>query len=58
MNRFRKLGYIGYNGRMRVHKSLLNVVLQDQLPEQNVSRPKMLDPAPTLARAARRAKLI
>jgi len=41
MNRFRKLGYIQYNGRIRVHKSLLNVVLQDQLPEQNASRPKM-----------------
>jgi len=43
MNRFRKLGYINYNGRIRVHKSLLNVVLQDQLPEQNASRPKILD---------------
>jgi CRP-like cAMP-binding protein len=32
MNRFRKLGFIdysGYNGRIRVHKSLLNVVLYD-----------------------------
>jgi CRP/FNR family transcriptional regulator, cyclic AMP receptor protein len=27
MNRFRKLGFIDYNGRIRVHKSLLNVVL-------------------------------
>jgi len=29
MNRFRKLGYIEYNGRIKVHKSLLNVVLLD-----------------------------
>jgi CRP/FNR family transcriptional regulator, cyclic AMP receptor protein len=29
MNRFRKLGFIEYNGRIRVHKSLLNVVLLD-----------------------------
>src|ERR1700728_845310 len=29
MNRFRKLGFIDYNGRIRVHKSLLNVVLHD-----------------------------
>jgi len=29
MNRFRKLGFIGYNGRIRVNKSLLNVVLHD-----------------------------
>jgi CRP/FNR family cyclic AMP-dependent transcriptional regulator len=43
MNRFRKLGYITYNGRIRVHKSLLNVVLHDKLPEQNSSRPTILD---------------
>jgi CRP/FNR family transcriptional regulator, cyclic AMP receptor protein len=30
MNRFRKLGFIEYNGRIKVHKSLLNVVLHDQ----------------------------
>lgn len=32
MNRFRKLGLIEYDGRIRVHRSLLNVVLHDQLP--------------------------
>src|SRR5688500_582135 len=30
MNRFRKLGFIEYNGRIEVHTSLLNVVLHDQ----------------------------
>ena len=35
MNRFRKLGFIEYNGRIRVHKSLLNVILHDQLPDDN-----------------------
>src|SRR6201987_4321775 len=39
MNRFRKLGFIEYNGRVRVHKSLLNVILHDQLPEQNAKKP-------------------
>jgi CRP/FNR family cyclic AMP-dependent transcriptional regulator len=39
MNRFRKLGFIEYNGRVRVHKSLLNVVLHDQLPEDNAEKP-------------------
>jgi CRP-like cAMP-binding protein len=39
MNRFRKLGFISYNGRIQVHKSLLNVVLLDQLPEHNSQRP-------------------
>jgi CRP/FNR family transcriptional regulator, cyclic AMP receptor protein len=29
MNRFRKLGFIDYSGRIRVHKSLLNVILHD-----------------------------
>jgi CRP/FNR family cyclic AMP-dependent transcriptional regulator len=42
MNRFRKLGYIAYNGRIHVHKSLLNVVLHDKLPEQRTTRPVVL----------------
>jgi CRP-like cAMP-binding protein len=29
MNRFRKLGFIQYNGGLKVHSSLLNVVLHD-----------------------------
>jgi CRP/FNR family cyclic AMP-dependent transcriptional regulator len=29
MNRFRKLGFIHYNGSLEVHSSLLNVVLHD-----------------------------
>lgn len=35
MNRFRKLGFIEYNGGIHVHRSLLNVVLLDQLPDRN-----------------------
>jgi CRP-like cAMP-binding protein len=34
MNRFRKLGLIEYNGRYRVHKSLINVILHDHFTEQ------------------------
>ena len=34
MNRFRKLGLIEYRGRIRVHKSLLNVILHDHLPDE------------------------
>jgi len=30
MNRFRKLGFISYNGHIEVHKSLLNLVLHEQ----------------------------
>jgi CRP-like cAMP-binding protein len=58
MNRFRKLGYIEYDGRIRVNRSLLTMVLRDQLPEENASRPRLLDPPPTKARAAKRAKLV
>ena len=41
MNRFRKLGFVEYNGRIRVHKSLLNVVLHDHLSEQNAATPDL-----------------
>jgi CRP/FNR family cyclic AMP-dependent transcriptional regulator len=35
MNRFRKLGFIDYNGGIHVNKSLLNVVLHDQPSEHD-----------------------
>jgi CRP/FNR family cyclic AMP-dependent transcriptional regulator len=54
MDRFKKLGYIEFNGRIRVNMSLLNVVLHDELPEENASRPKLLDPP---ARKARTTKI-
>jgi CRP/FNR family cyclic AMP-dependent transcriptional regulator len=56
MNRFRKLGYIDYNGRIHVHKSLLNVVLHDKLPEQSAKRPVLLDPEPGSTEKKKRAK--
>ncbi len=58
MNRFRKLGFIDYNGRIHVHKSLLNVVLHDQLPEQNSSRPTMADPLRPARNPTKRAKQV
>jgi len=39
MNRFRKLGLIDYDGRIKVNKSLLNVVLLDQFPGDTTHRP-------------------
>jgi len=39
MNRFRKLGFIEYNGHIKVHRSLLNAVLLDQIHERNPERP-------------------
>jgi len=32
MNKFRKLGFISYNGHMEIHSSLLNVVLNERPP--------------------------
>src|SRR5580698_2392670 len=50
MNRFRKLGFIDYNGRIQVHKSLLNVVLLDQFPAHNSQRPAIGATPETLPR--------
>ena len=58
MNRFRKLGYIEYKGRIRVNKSLLNVVLLEHLPEENSSRPKMMKAQPRIASSIKRAKQV
>ena len=41
MNRFRKLGLIEYSGRIKVHKSLLNVVLHDNLPGDEAQEPEI-----------------
>jgi CRP/FNR family transcriptional regulator, cyclic AMP receptor protein len=30
MNKFRKLGLIDYNGQIKIHSSLLNVVLHEE----------------------------
>jgi len=50
MNRFRKLGLIDYNGRIYVHNSLLNVVMNDQLPDDDMpAKP----PIPAYARRQR-----
>lgn len=53
MNRFRKLGFIEYKSRIRVHKSLLNVILHDKLPEQNATSPST---SKTAKPSRRRAK--
>jgi CRP/FNR family cyclic AMP-dependent transcriptional regulator len=42
MNRFRKLGFIDYNRRIRVHRSLLNIVLHDPSPH---GKAKKQDPS-------------
>jgi CRP/FNR family cyclic AMP-dependent transcriptional regulator len=56
MNRFRKLGWIHYNGRIRVNETLLNAVLRDDLPEQDASSPILAEPPSSPARTSRRTK--
>ncbi len=41
MNRFRKLGFIEYNGCIKVHKSLLNVILHDHLSDRKAGSPPL-----------------
>ena len=41
MNRFRKLGFINYDGQIHVHKSLLNVVLHDRSPDEHPAKPSL-----------------
>jgi CRP-like cAMP-binding protein len=43
MNKFRQHGFIDYNGRIRVHKSLLNVILYDQSPTGRGASPALLE---------------
>ena len=59
MNRFRKLGFIEYNGHIRVNKSLLNVVLHDQPFEHNALSAGLLSTPPGAPNSAKRiAKVV
>ena len=55
MNRFRKMGFIEYNGRIRVHKSLLNVVLHDQPAGVHSVRASLIDTKRNKTTSAKRA---
>jgi len=55
MNRFRKLGFIEYNGRIKVHRSLLNAVLLDRLSVVNPHRPPASATARPRSKPARSA---
>ena len=41
MNKFRKMGFIEYNGELKVHNSLLNVILHDAPGISGVAAPKI-----------------
>jgi hypothetical protein len=57
MNRFRELGFIEFNGRIKAHKSLLNAALLDRLSEPNPNKPPSSATARTRSKPARSAKL-
>jgi CRP/FNR family cyclic AMP-dependent transcriptional regulator len=56
MNRFRKLGFIEYTDRIKVHKSLLNVVLLEQFTESDPARIPSSSKVRPRSKTARRAK--
>ena len=56
MNHFRKLGFIEYNGRIKVHKSLLNAVLLDRMPERDSDKPKGSSRPRRASKTARRLR--
>jgi CRP-like cAMP-binding protein len=52
MNRFRQYGFIEYNGRIRVHKSLINVILHDRSAGQNSVRAPLVETGPRQSKPA------
>jgi len=58
MNRFRKLGFVEYKGRIRVHQSLLNVILHDQLPDRNAAKPDIPIAPPSRSKRTKSSKLL
>jgi CRP-like cAMP-binding protein len=56
MNRFRRLGFIEYNGRTKVHRSLLNAVLLDRLSEGNPEKLPSSATVPSSGTARARSK--
>jgi CRP/FNR family transcriptional regulator, cyclic AMP receptor protein len=56
MNRFRKLGFIEYNSLIRVHKSLLNIILHDRLPDDIARQPSLPNGARSKSVAAKNAR--
>ena len=42
LSHFRELGFIDYDGRIRVHKALLNAILHDRIPGDNAAKPAII----------------
>jgi CRP-like cAMP-binding protein len=51
MNKFRKLGFIDYNGKLEIHSSLLSVVLHDQPQVGSKKKPNGLREPKAVVRA-------
>jgi CRP-like cAMP-binding protein len=55
MNRFRQHGFIEYNGRIRVHKSLLNVILLDQPSGKSAVSAALPKPPPAKSKSSKKS---
>jgi CRP/FNR family transcriptional regulator, cyclic AMP receptor protein len=53
MNKFRRLGFIDYNGTLEIHSSLLNVILLDDPHPRREESPSERNPGPTKKRPPR-----
>jgi CRP-like cAMP-binding protein len=51
MNRFREHGFIEYKERILVHRSLLNVILHDQFPDDETEKPSISEYVPRSSHA-------
>jgi CRP-like cAMP-binding protein len=58
MNRFRQHGFIEYNGRIRVNKSLLNVILNDQPTDGKARSAALLDHSEPRTKPVRQRKKV
>ena len=56
MNKFRQHGFIEYNGRIRVHKSLLKVILYDQMSNGRAATPAVLETPKEIKKLATRPR--
>lgn len=52
INKFRQLGFIEYNGRIRAHKSLLNVIPHNETSGQNSAKVPLVEAGPGQSKAA------
>ena len=56
LSHFHELGLIHYDGRVRVHRTLLDAILRDQFPGDNTQKPVITDIQMTQSKPAKPAR--